>query len=187
MASIRRAGSRINRMQWPFRIRPVPDSDVPLWHVYYLGACRAPSDPTMIWGTDFDASGLEAYLREVNRHSPTLVSPAHVLLRAVGCALRRHPELNRRIVGTRIHDYKQINLMMPVYDRRRAQSRNVVIERVDERPLPEVASEMWRLQQLILHEPERGAAGRLLDRVVRAVSRHMIPLYLWTANKDRKS
>jgi hypothetical protein len=173
-------------MHWPVHTRPVADTDVPLWHVYYLGACRAPSDPTMIWGTDVDVEGLEAYLREMNRQSPTLVSPAHLLLRAVGCALKRHPELNRRVIGTRVYEYRQINLMMPVFDRRSAQSRNVVIERADERPLVDIAAEMWRLQQLILREPERSALRRRLEPAIRAFSRRMIPLFLWSTNNIRQ-
>ncbi len=173
-------------MEWPVHHRPIADTDIPLWHVYYLGACRAPSDPTMIWGTDLDVGAMEHYLGEVNQRGTTLVSPPHLLLRAVGCALRQHRELNRRIIGTRIYEYKQINLMMPVFDRRRGESRNVVIERVDQRSLVEVAAEMWRLQEARLREREPTRSRRLFERIVRRVSRRMIPLYLWAANHIRQ-
>jgi len=169
-------------MEWPVHSPPLADTDIPIWHVYYLGACRAPSDPTMIWGTDVDVTGLDDYLQDVNRQSASLVSPAHVLVRAVASAIRLHPEINRRVIGSRVYRFKQINVMMALFNRWRPGGGNVVIERADELSLGDVAAELWRLHEASMRNPPRPPASPRLERIKRFAARHMVPLYLWFVN-----
>ena len=50
-------------MHWSVEPKPIPRADLPYYNQHYLYACNTPADPTMVWGTDVDAEGLEAFVR----------------------------------------------------------------------------------------------------------------------------
>ncbi|MCH5374208.1 MAG: 2-oxo acid dehydrogenase, partial [Planctomycetes bacterium] len=109
-------------MHWPLVSPPVPRRDIPLYNLYYLHTSEVGQpDPTMLWGTDVEVAGMQAYLRQQNQSSPVLISTAHVLVRATAVALATHRELNRRVVGRRVYGYRQINVRMAFQNPRRAE------------------------------------------------------------------
>jgi hypothetical protein len=133
-------------MKWPLDSRPIPRSDIPFYNLPYLHACGAEVDAAMVWGTEVEADDLQAFLGERNAHSPVLLSTAHVLLQATGRALARFPQLNRRVVGRRIYAFRQTNVRMSLYDRRRGDVDVVLLENADKLGLEQIARQLWQAQ-----------------------------------------
>jgi len=133
-------------VQWPLASRPIRPAEIPFYNLHYLYAGRSPSDPTMVWGTDVDAEALEDHVKRANDGSPTVISIAHVLLQAVGRAISRHPQLNRRVVGHRIFAFREINIRMMTYDKRQGEVDVVLIKNADRIELERIAQVMWKNQ-----------------------------------------
>jgi len=129
-------------MEWPLKTPAVPDKQTDTWSLYYLAVCKAPSDPTIVWGSDVPMDGLDAYIKRVNATSDVLVSPAHVLVWAVGRALAKHPHFNRRVLRRRLFDFKQANVLMPVLGGKNGPEVCLLTE-VDRKSLGEIAGELW--------------------------------------------
>jgi len=72
-----------------------------------------------------------------------LLSPAHALLWAVSRALAEHPHLNRRVIGRRVHPLHDVNLIIPVLNRRDQNVELVMLRKVQEMSLPQVAEALW--------------------------------------------
>lgn len=171
-------------MEWPVSSPPVSDAATPWWQLYYLGACPTPSDPTMVWGTEVDMTGCEEYLHTANRASPVLISPAHILLRSVAVAMRRHSEFNRRVLGGRIYQYKQVNLLLSLFNAREQEVELLLLEEVDRRSLGDLSREMWGYtQQAARGELVRFGQRTIYDVLPRALIRWFIPLHMWLFNR----
>jgi hypothetical protein len=171
-------------MEWPVLSPPISDAETPIWQLYYLGACPTPSDPTMLWGTEVDMSGFEDYLQIVNSDSPVLISPAHLLLRSVALAMRRHPEFNRRVIGRRIYQYKEIHLLLSLFNTRAREVELLLLEEADRRSLIDLSRELWRYtQQAARGELVHFGKRTIYDLLPRAVVRRLIPFHLWLFNK----
>ncbi len=155
-------------MQWPLARKPVPASQIPFYNLHYLYGCRSPADPTIVWGTEAPAEPLKQYVRERNRNSKTLISPAHVLVQAVGRALKKHPELNRRIVGRRIYDFRDVNVRMMTYNRPQKEVEVLLIRNVDTLSLERVARILWKNQH-------RAASNDTIDHADKAWLRRWFP------------
>lgn len=130
-------------MLWPLKRPAVPVAEIPTWSLYYLTACPTPSDPTMVWGSDVPVAGLEAYLRRVNDDADVIISPTHVLLRAVGRCLADHPEFNRRVLGRRLYDYRAVDIVMPMLGTGRGPEVCLFCD-VDQKTVPQLAAEVWQ-------------------------------------------
>ncbi len=148
--------------------KPVPAGEIPFYNLHYLYGCRAPADPTIVWGTDILAEGLTKYVRDCNRTGKTLISPAHVLVQAVGRALARHPELNRRIVGRRIFDFRDVNVRMMTYNRQLREVEVLLIRNADTLTLERIARVLWKNQH-------RAASGSTLDHEDKTWLRRRFP------------
>jgi hypothetical protein len=130
-------------MEWPLKYPPVPSSETPTWSLYYQAACPTPADPTIIWGTDVPTAKLTSFLHRVNVNGDVLISPAHVLIWAVGHCLAKHPEFNRRILHRRLYEFKQVNILMPAQGGKHGPEVCLLTE-VDRKPLSQIARELWR-------------------------------------------
>lgn len=131
-------------MKWPLREKPVPRSDVPLYNLYYLHASEPnPSDPTIVWGSDVEVDPLQAYLRNRNRQADVLFRPVHLLLQAVSLAIEKYPEFNRRVVGRRVYEYRDINLRLALHDQRAGGVGVLLLTKMNERSLQEIAQLVW--------------------------------------------
>lgn len=133
-------------MQWPLASKPIDPAKIPFYNLHYLYAGTTPTDPTMVWGTDVDTEALEEHIRRLNETSSTFVSGAHVLLQAVGRAIARHPQLNRRVVGRRIFAFREVNIRMMTYNKRAEEVDVVLIKNADRVGLERIAQVMWKRQ-----------------------------------------
>jgi len=167
-------------MHWPLTSPPVSPAEIPFYNLHYLHACDTPSDPTILWGTQIDAEALESYVRERNGSGGPLISAAHVLVQAVGRALEEHPRLNSRVVGHRIYRYRDVNVRIMVYDKRRNETDVLLIPGADRMPLADIARIVWGSQC-------QSAGGALpmdrdkqrIRRLPGALFRWILRAYLW--------
>lgn len=155
-------------MQWPLANKPIPSSQVPFYNLHYLHGCRPPADPTIVWGTEVPAEQLNQYVRTRNRDAKTLISAAHVLVQAVGRALRQHPHMNRRVVGKRIYDFRNVNVRMMTYNRQQNEVEVLLIRNVDTLSLERVSRILWKNQH-------RGTSGDTMDHADKAWLRSRFP------------
>jgi 2-oxoacid dehydrogenases acyltransferase (catalytic domain) len=131
-------------MYWPLESSPVSPLELGKYKCVYLSSCAPTPDPTIVWGTTVDMTGIDAFLQECNRSSSALITPAHVLLAAVGRAVSQHDCMRRRVVGTRVYRFKKINVAMPLANAQHGQIDILVLQDVDRRPVADIAGEMWQ-------------------------------------------
>lgn len=169
-------------MDWPLQSPPVPDHQVTNWSLYYLYACPVPSDPAMIWGTDVPMEAVRQYLARGNADSEVLISPAHLLLKAVALALAQHPEFNRRVLRRRLYAYRSVNLLVPIAGPSGPDIH--LLTDADRKPLPELARELWQASR---RTTDPRAARDLESRLVRCLPRFLrgplLRYLLWESNQ----
>ncbi len=136
----------------PLVDEPQPLEAMSLWNFYYLNLCPPQRDPTIVWGTDVDCTGLQAYLRQLNAESSVIVTPAHVLIAATGRALQAHPQFNRRILKRRVWSYRDVNIVMPF--RPKTGLDVMFFANVDEKSVTAIAAEAWRNSQSVAGDHE---------------------------------
>ncbi len=152
-------------MFWPIERRAVPDGQTPTWSMFYLASCPVPSDPTMIWGTDFPSARLAEYLKKANADSDVLISAAHVLLRAVGRCLAEHPEFNRRVLRRRLFQYRQVHVLMPIQGGPHGPEVCVLLN-VDRMSVADIARDLWRQSREIAKGTSTYARDDRLFRLI---------------------
>jgi hypothetical protein len=167
-------------MHWPTQSRPTPPAELPFYNLHYLYGCATPSDPTIIWGTEVDAEGLCDYVRLRNQVGEVLISPAHVLLQAVGRALAEFPHLNRRIIRRRLYSFREINVRTISYDTRQNEVEVILVKNADRLSVEQIARGLWKNQRqaaegLTLAHQDR----RLIRRLPHTLLRYGIKAYFW--------
>ena len=163
----------------PLEAEPQPIDEMPLWNFYYLNLCPPQRDPTIVWGTEVDCTGLQSFLKELNSHSSTLVTPAHVLIAATGRALKSHPQFNRRILKRRIWSYKDVNIVMPF--RPKTGLDVMFFGDVDQKSISDIAAEAWRNS----HRPDdehEGVPQPIYMRFPRRLQGLLQPFHVWLVN-----
>lgn len=173
------SGTRISD-RWPLVDEPESLDEMSLWNFYYLNTCPPQRDPTIVWGTEVDCSGLQAFLRDVNNASEVLVTPAHVLVAATARALERHPQFNRRILKKRIWAYRDVNIVMPV--RGKAGLEVMFFGRPNKKSVGEIAAEAWRNARSMAGEHE-GVPQPAYMRMPRKLQSLLQPLHVWLVNR----
>ena len=167
----------------PPLLSPPPDDDqVPLWNLYYQASCPPPRDPTIVWGTDVDCAELQADLRRMNADSEVLITPAHVLVRAVACALKQHPIFNRRIVRRRPRAYRDINLLMPFQKKVPPEADVMLFQQADRKSVQQIAREAWQNSQAAARGEYVCVREAIYMRLPRRVLRVLQPLHVWLVN-----
>ena len=170
-------------MYWPLQTPAVAESEIPILNSYYLKACPTPSDPTMLWGTEVDTGRLNNYLQQKNANSSVLISGAHVLLRAVAESLLRYPKFNCRVLGQRLYRFRDINVLMPLQNRRTGEADVFLLKSADSRSVSEIAREVWQHSRNAARgEHAYDGQTRLFRRIPRWLSRWLLRLHLWTTN-----
>lgn len=160
--------------------RPIEASEITLYNHQYLHGCTHTADPTMVWGTEVEAEGLQSFIIKKNKESDTLVSPAHVLVQAVGRSLARFPKLNCRVVRGRIYRFRQVSVRMLSYDRSDSDVDIFTIKNVDQSALEEIAKTIWKYQCEVASGvyPDR-VDRKLLRRVPVMFRRYAIRSFWW--------
>jgi pyruvate/2-oxoglutarate dehydrogenase complex dihydrolipoamide acyltransferase (E2) component len=109
-----------------------------------------------------DAERLSDFINQCNQKANSLISVAHVLIGAVGRSLARHPQLNCRIIGGRIYRFRDVNVRMICFDRKRSDVDILTITQADRTGLEDIAQFIWNSQLEI-------AADRNSDRLDKVV------------------
>ena len=167
-------------MHWPVQRTPVSNADVPFFNLQYLHGCETPADPTMVWGSEVDVENLENYVRARNADSQILLSPAHVLLQAVGRALAMHIDLNRRVIGRRVYEFSRVNILTSLYSKQRRDVDVVVIKDADLIALDEIARVLWKASYEAMRDASPMARDkRRLRRLPGWLLGRLLRTYLW--------
>ena len=157
-------------MKWPLRTPAVPRARMPLYNLLYLHAPGVGSaDPTILWGTEFDATRLQVLLESCRAHSPVLISTSHVLLQATAQALAKHPDLNQRVVGRRVFAFREINLRLAYQNPTDGEVDVVLVRSAERCTLQEIAGIVWRAL----------LSGRRGDALIRRDRQRMKALPSW--------
>ena len=125
--------------------RPVKSSEITLINHQYLSCGNRP-DSTIVWGTDVDAEGLLAFVNQRNKTAGTLISVAHVLIGAVGRSLARYPQLNCRIIGSRIYRFRDVNVRIICFDGKSRDVDILTITQADQAGVEDIAQFIWNSQ-----------------------------------------
>jgi hypothetical protein len=73
----------------------------------------------------------------------SIVSTAHVLVCAVASSLRDHPNVNRRVIGRRVYNYRNVNIVMPMLETSTGEVDSIYVRAADELSLKEIAARFW--------------------------------------------
>lgn len=130
-------------MYWSTHRKPVPLSEIGWINSTYLGSTSLRCDPMLVWGTTVDTDDLEEYLQNKRNEEGTLLTPAHILVRAVTESLRKHPEVNRRVIGRKIYQYEGVNIVMPMLQTSTGEVDCVFLRNAEEYSLEDVAGFFW--------------------------------------------
>ena len=147
---------------------PVPVTEMGVMKCVYQSDPRAHRDPTIVWGTTFDVQPLTKFVAAESRRANLFLSPAHALLLAVSRSLRDHPEFNRRMVGRRVHQFREVNLVMPMLLAQIDDVELVFLRGTDRMSLRDLSQLLWsearerktRIEQERRRDSERTAFGR---------------------------
>ncbi|WP_010585800.1 2-oxo acid dehydrogenase subunit E2 [Schlesneria paludicola] len=137
------SGTQNNGSYYSTESQPRPLSDLGLMKCVYLSDNRAYRDPTIVWGTAVATQPMTDFLATESRNSNTLLSSAHVLICAVARSLAEHPGLNCKVIGRRVHPFKQINISMPLLAPVDKQVVPVLLQNVEAMSLRDIAQNLW--------------------------------------------
>ena len=145
-------------MDWPTERTAIPLSEQGMINAIYTATCRTPADPMIVWGTQIDVGQLGASLNRLGIQEDVVISPAHALLWSVARSLVEHPDLNLRVIGRRVHHLRDVNLLIPILDRKRGQVEVVLMRRMQHMSLGDVARALWKETHATI---EKDAVGNL--------------------------
>lgn len=128
---------------WPTRPGAVPLDELGWVNAAYLGATNPKCDPTIVWGTTVEANALEAFIAQQREETGLMISPAHVLLRAVTESIHQNPALNRRVIGRRIYQYDGVHVTMPMLETRSGEVNVLFMRDAQNMSLSDIAEFMW--------------------------------------------
>lgn len=174
-------------MSWvpaPLERTPRPDEEIPFLHQCYTCTSSDVTDPTMVWSSQVDMTGIRTYLAMRNESSHALLTPTVVLARIVALALAKHPELNCRLMGQRIYRFTEQNILLPVLGHWGPTM--VLLRKVDEMSYEDVAA---LLKQEVVNamdrNRQRGLGERVFRRLPRFLHRFAVRSLLWVTNRFR--
>ena len=167
----------------------VPVTDMGVMKCVYQSDRRTYRDPTIIWGTTFDVQPLTKFVAAESRRANLFLSPAHALLMAVARSLREHPEFNRRMVGRSVHQFREVNLIMPMLLAQTDDVELVFLRGADQMSLRDLSRTLWteaherksRIKQEQQRESERSAFSRFFANAALRLKLHWIRRMSWVA------
>ena len=128
---------------WPTESHPVPLEALGWVNTTYLASASSRSDPTIVWGTTIRTEELTRFIADQRRQTGTMISVAHVLIRAVVEAMHRHPAVNRRVVGRRVYPYDGIHVTMPMLETRTGEVNIIYLRHAERMSLLEISRTIW--------------------------------------------
>jgi hypothetical protein len=151
-------------------------------HQYLAAGCRP--DPAMVWGTDVEVGELQDFVRRRNRNAGSMISTAHVLIRAVACSLARHRQLNCRVVRGRIYAFREINVRMVGYDKRSSDVNIITVSRADQATLEEIATSVWTSQLQIAQGRHADQSDHAMLNWGPTLTRHWASRLFWWLDRN---
>lgn len=143
--------------------RPLRSADISFINQQYLSCCQGTVDPTMVWGSEFEAENLLEFVKRCNRTAETLISPAHLLVKAVADCLERFTELNARVIGGRIYRFRDINVRIIHYGVAASEVNIVTLFKANQLSLEEVSQMLWQSQLQIVQGGHDRFDKRILE------------------------
>jgi hypothetical protein len=155
-------------MYWATHVRPVPLEE--------LG-----------WVTTVETDCLDEFLKAERQKTGVILSPAHVLVRAVAASLARHPKVNCRVIGRRVYRYDGVNIVMPMLQTRSGEVETVFLHRAERLSLSDIAQRFWseardratRAAESARHELHDGAFKKFVTRLSRNLSLRWVHRMAW--------
>ncbi len=138
---------------WPTEPRRIPLEELGWVNTTYLSSTSTRGDSTIVWGTTVRTEVFSRFIADQKRQTGTMISVAHVLIRAVVEALYRHPALNRRVVGRRVYPYDGVHITMPMLETRTGEVNVIYLRHAERLSLVEISRTIW--------EQARNAAVRV--------------------------
>ena len=171
-------------MEWTLKDSPVPPHAIPPMNALYLYGCRQASNPRMEWETDVDFAGIQELLAKHNaRDGVAYLSAVHFLIRAVGVALKKHPEFNRRILRKKVYEYKNANVLLGMQHPVEKRAELMLLKNVDKRSCEEIAGEIWQVySSAIRGEFRYEADGRRMQRTPAFLHAPLVRFFLHALN-----
>jgi hypothetical protein len=167
--------------------QPVPLDELGWVNTTYLSSGAACSDPMIVWGTTVEVEPLEKFLAEERRRTGLILSPAHVLVRAVAESLKEHPKLNRRVVGRRVYPYDGVNVVVPMLHTRSGEVDTLFLRRAECLSLAEIARCFWSearrnaLEVAAARHHDQSPARQFVDALKRRMRLNWIHKMSWIA------
>jgi hypothetical protein len=130
-------------MYWATQSRPVPLAELGWINTNFLASGFSQCDPMLIWGTTVETEALDTFLVDQRGSAGMIISPAHVLVKAVAESLRRHPAMNRRVFGRRVYQYNGVNITMPMLQTKSGEVECVYLHEAEKLSLSQIAERLW--------------------------------------------
>ncbi len=103
-------------------------------------------DPSLGGLCDIDARALLAFLERINESSPVKVTVTYVLLKTIGDAFRKYPDLNVKIVGKKLYELRHIDIRVAINlfpeEDESPEAFMALVKDVDRKGLIEIAREL---------------------------------------------
>jgi hypothetical protein len=128
---------------WPTESRPVPLEELGWVNTSYLASTSSQGDSSIVWGTTVQTDELARFIAEQRRQTVTMISMAHVLIRAVVEAMHQHPTMNRRVVGRRVYPYNGVHITMPILETRSGEVNLIYLRHAERLSLVEISRTIW--------------------------------------------
>jgi len=159
--------------------RPLRSRDISFINQQYLSCCQSTVDPTMVWGSEIEAENLLEFVKHTNRTAETLISAAHLLVKAVADCLERFPELNARVIGGRIYRFRDINVRIIHYGVASSEVNIVTLFKANELSLEEISQSLWQSQLQIVQGGHDRFDKRILEFGPNWLRRMISRTYWW--------
>lgn len=168
----------------PLESLPIDDAQIPFMHQCYIHTADDVTDTTMVWGSQVDMTALREWLTRTNATSDIVHGPITVLARAVALALKKHPEANRRLLGKRIYQFRECNVLLPVLSKHGPAMH--LLRQVDQLSYREIAAQLRdEVVGVLAQQGERNLSARVSRRLPYALRGLGVRFLLWLANHIR--
>lgn len=134
-------------MKWPTKSKAIPRSRTPFFNLLYLSAAgNGGPDPTIVWTSEVPWEPVEKFVKEFNHESSRLIGSSHLLVQAVGQALKQHPEINRRVIGRRVYEFHDCNVCLAARVSNSNEVNVIQFKNADQKSLYQIAHIIWKKQ-----------------------------------------
>lgn len=147
-------------MKWPLKREAVGKADIPFFNLLYLSARGGGPDSTIVWTSEIAWEPLTRFIDQYNQRHDCMISTSALLVQAVGQALAKHPELNRRVVGRRVFEFANRNVCLATRVPKANEVNVITVHHAERKSVGQIASFLWK-RQLDYH---RNQSPYLRDR-----------------------